>query len=194
MKAALALVVLAACGGSLPATRYYDLAPPPPVAAQGGAVLVLEPLTTDDAYDDERIVYRTGDYRLDYYDYHRWSAAPGVMIGNYLERGLERSGHFRAVVREPTRETRVVLTGRVAAIEEIDVSKQAWEGHVVLELSLVDPVSGASVWSEQYDEREPLVEQSPEGLAEAISAAMARIVAAAAPAIADRVAAAQGSG
>jgi len=179
----LVLVALAACAGRPPVTRYYDLATPVAVNGTGDAVVVLEPLTTDDAYDDERIVYRTGAYRLDYYDYHRWSASPGVMIGNYLERGLERSGLFRSVVREATADSTMILTGRVAAIEEVDVSKTAWEGHLVIELRLVDVRTGEAVWSEQFEESEPLAKQTPEGLAAAISAAMGRIVERAAPAI-----------
>ena len=39
---------------------------------------MLESLETEAGYDDERIVYRTTPYRLDYYQYHRWSAPPGV--------------------------------------------------------------------------------------------------------------------
>lgn len=178
---------LAGCGGKTPPTRYYDLAAPPAAVAKGGPVIVLEQLATDEAYDEERIVYRTSKYRLDYYDYHRWSAPPGVMIGNFLERGLERSGHFGAVTRDVTRDATVVLTGRVVAIEEIDLSKKAWEGHLVLELRLLDTVNGVSLWSEQYEEREPLARQTPDGLAEAISVAMARIVERAAPAISARL-------
>lgn len=172
-----------ACGARAPATRYYDLVPPMARGGGGGPVIALEPLSTDDAYDDERIVYRSSRYRLDYYDYHRWSAPPGVMIGNYLERSLERSGRFGGVVREVTRDTGALLTGRVVAIEEVDVSKQAWEGHLVLELRLVDARTGDTLWSEQFEESEPLAAQTPEGLAEAISTAMGRIVDRAAPAI-----------
>lgn len=172
------------CGGRVPATRYYDLAAPAGPAGTGAAVLVLEPLTTDEAYDDERIVYRANEYRLDYYDYHRWSSPPGVLVGNYLEAALERSGHFRAVVREPAADATAVLTGRVAAIEEIDVSRKQWEGRLVVELRLTDSRTGATLWSQQFEEREPLARQSPEGLAAALTRAMERIVAAAAPQIA----------
>lgn len=188
--ARVALIVAAAgCGGRTPPTRYYALELPAAGAGGGGPTIVLEQLSTDEGYDDERMVYRTGRYRLDYYDYHRWSAPPGVIISNYLERGLERSGQFRAVVRDVTRDAKVVLAGRVVAIEEVDVSKGAWEGHLVVELRLVDTESGDSLWSEQYDESEPLTRQTPEGLAAAISAAMARIVERAVPAISARLAA-----
>jgi ABC-type uncharacterized transport system auxiliary subunit len=178
----------AACAGRSPATRYYDLATPPTRTGVGGPALALDTLATDEAYDDERIVYRTSPYRLDYYDYHRWSAPPGVMVGNYLERGLENSGLFGSVVREPSRDIGAILGGRVVAIEEIDVSNSSWQGHLVLELRLEDQRTGDVLWSEQYEERQPLASQTPEGLAEAISIAMGRIVERAAPAIHARVA------
>ena len=187
--ACVTLLVLAAsaCAGRTPPTRYYDLAAPPAVAAAAGPTLVLDQLSTDDAYDDERIVYRTSRYRLDYYDYHRWSAPPGVLIANYLERSLERSGQFAGVVRDVTRDAPAILGGRVVALEEVDVSRKAWQGHVVVELRLIDTRTGDTLWSAQYDESEPLTRQSPEGLAEAVSVAMARIVDQAAPVISARL-------
>jgi len=193
MKLAVVLpaLVLVACSGKIPETRYYQLAAPTARTDTGQLVLVLEPLSTEAAYDDERIVYRTTPYRLDYYQYHRWSAAPGVLVGNYLEQALERSGKFREVLRELVEGAPVVLGGRVVAIEEIDTSKSKWEGRIVIELSLRDAKTSAVVWSQQFEETEPLSAQTPEGLARAISAAMGRIVKRATPAIAehtDRVA------
>jgi ABC-type uncharacterized transport system auxiliary subunit len=179
------LVLAAGCGGKIPETRFYQLAPPSPTAsAKGDTVLVLETLQTDAAYDDERIVYRTNPYRLDYYNYHRWSAAPGTLIGNYLETAFERTGQFRAVVRELAPNASVVLGGRVVAIEEVDTAKQ-WIGRVVVELSLTDARTGESLWTEQLEETEPLATQSPEGLAKALSIAMGRIAARAAPVVAN---------
>ena len=172
------------CGSNGPDTRYYQLAEPRPVPGQKGAVaLVIEPLSTDTAYDDERIVYRVTPYRLDYYNYHHWSSAPGTMISNYLERALEHSGRFSSVTREANPNAAAVLGGRVIAIEEIDQSKTRWVGHITLELTLTDPASGKLMWSEQYDETEPLAAQSPEGLARALSAALDRIATRVVPAI-----------
>ena len=179
---------LAACGGKLPETRYYQLAaaqaPAPAAPARaGGPVLVLEPLSADDAYDDERIVYRTGPYRLDYYQYHRWSAAPGVMVTDLLEQALERSGRFRAVVRELADGAPAVLGGRVRAIEEVDESRTRWLGRIAVELTLKDAETGAVLWTRELAETEPLTAQTPEGLAQALSVAMGRIAARAIPEI-----------
>ena len=186
-------LALAACSSKTPDTRFYQLAAPQQRAAAAGDItLVVEPLTTDPAYDDERIVYRSNPYRLDYYHYHRWSAAPGMMIGNYLEQALERSGRFGAVKRELTEDAPVVLGGRVVAIEEVDRSRTQWVGRLVIELTLTDAKSNRVLWTEQFEELEPLRTQTPEGLARALSVAMSRIVAKAAPVIethaADRVA------
>jgi ABC-type uncharacterized transport system auxiliary subunit len=180
-----AWLACAACGGKLPETRYYQLAPPAAQATRGDTVLVLETLTAEAAYDDDRIAYRTTPVRIDYYHYHRWSSAPGVMVSNYLEQALEATGRFRAVVRELTAAAPVVLGGRVLAIEEVDRSTAAWFARIVLELTLSDARTGEALWTEQREETEPLAQRTPEGLAAALSTAMSRIVARAAPVIAD---------
>ena len=173
-----------ACGGAVPDTRYYELAAPAArPAAAGDVTLAIEPLEVDDAYDDERIAYRQSRVRLDYYHYHRWSAPPGVLVANALERSLERSGRFRAVVRDQAG-VRRVLGGRVGAHEEVDVSKKQWVGRIALELHLRDSDTGEVIWSADLEEREPLRAQTPEGLARALSAATTRLAARIAPQLA----------
>jgi ABC-type uncharacterized transport system auxiliary subunit len=181
----LALLALAACGGKLPETRFYQLAPTTARVAGGDAVIVLDLLSTDAAYDDERIVYRTSPYRLDYYQYHRWSAPPGVLVGTYLEAALGRSGRFKAVLREVATDGPVILRGRVIAIEEVDRTKAQWDGRIVLALTLLDGKTSELLWSAQFDETEPMARQDPEALAQALSVALARIVARATPIVAD---------
>jgi ABC-type uncharacterized transport system auxiliary subunit len=191
VRTALLLAAVAACGGKLPETRYYQLAQPvasveTPVDGRAELpVVVIEPLTAEGAYDDDRIVYRTSPYRLDYYQYHRWSAAPGALLSGYLEQALERTGRFRGVVRELDPGAAVVIGGRVIALEEIDDSRTRWRGRVALELRVSDARTNAVLWTEQLEDSEPLAAQTPEGLARAVSIAMTRIVTRCAPAIAD---------
>jgi len=183
IRIALFLLVIG-CGGKVPPTRFYQLAEPAGKPTSGGGVaLIVEPLTTDSAYDDERIVYRVTPYRLDYYNYHRWSAAPGTLIANYLERAFEKSGKFGAVTRELNPAAPVTLGGRVVAIEEVDHSKTRWLARIVLELTLTDSANGTVLWAEQFEETEPLQIQSPEGLARALSTALERIANRAVPVV-----------
>jgi ABC-type uncharacterized transport system auxiliary subunit len=183
MRYAVVAVVIVACGGKIPDTRYYALAAPPAATGHGSIDLAVEALSTEPGYDDDRIVYRQNPYRLDYYQYHRWSAAPGVVLGGYLAQALDATGKFHAVVREPNDNTPLVIGGRVLALEEVDQSPTRWLGHVVVELTATDRASGEVVWTQKFDDSEPLQAQSPEGLARAISTAMSRIVDRAAPAI-----------
>ena len=172
----LLVVVLAACAGKIPETRYYQLAVPATEAKHpAGPAIAIEPLAADAAYDDERIVYRVTPYRLDYYNYHRWSSPPGTMLGNYLQDAFARSGRFRAVMHEVTDTVPVTLGGRVIAIEEVDKSKTEWIGRLAVELTLTDTITNKVLWSQQFEETEPLHTQTPEGLAQALSAAMQRI-------------------
>lgn len=194
MKLAL-VVLLAACGGVTPQIRYYQLAPAGPTTPttgdkgdkgdKGDNVIVVEALASDAAYDDERIVYRNGPYRLDYYNYHRWSSPPGALVGNYLEQALGRTGSFKAVVRDQTTDDAMIVGGHITAIEEVDADPKHWLGRIAVELTLTDPKSGGVVWSKSFEETEPLVKQSPEGLARAISIGLSRIAAKAAPMIAE---------
>lgn len=189
VQLSLLLCILGACAGKVPETRYYQLAATRPVGhepADTAAALVVESLDTDNAYDDDRIVYRLTPYRLDYYNYHRWSSPPGVLVGNYLVAAAQASGRFSAVTREANPQAAVTLGGRVVAIEEVDTSKTAWVGHVVVELRLTDTVTGDVVWTHQFDETEPVKTQTPEGLAQALSAALGRIANDAIPIVAEQ--------
>lgn len=190
MKYALLALVVAACGGSTPQVRYYQLASTAPApATKGDKVLVVETLQSDTAYDDERIVYRNNPYKLEYYNYHRWVASPGALVGGYLGQALARTGDFKAVLREQTPDASLVLGGRITALEEVDQDKTHWIGRVALELTLTDPKTGEVVWAQPYEETEPLTMQNPEGLARAVSTALDRIAKRAAPEISERAAA-----
>jgi ABC-type uncharacterized transport system auxiliary subunit len=179
-------LLLAACAGKTPETRFYQLAAPDQTTATNtaGVTLAIEPLDTDPAYDDERMVYRLTPYRLDYYNYHRWSSTPGTLIADFLEHSFESSGRFRTVTRDAS-SAPVSLGGRVVAIEEVDKSKTSWVGRIVVELRVTEAATGNVLWTEQYEENEPVKQQTPEGLAAALSTALRRISDRALPIVAD---------
>jgi ABC-type uncharacterized transport system auxiliary subunit len=168
--------------------RYYELVAPGerrPPSAQG-PTLAISPLDTDAAYDTDRVVYRLSPYRLDYYNYHRWAAHPGLMIADFLRKAYARTGLFHAVVSQASTESRAVLGGRVAALDEVDESTERWVGHIELELSLYDASTGTRIWSAVYERRDVMKQRSPEGLARSLSAALASIVAESAPTLAEQ--------
>ena len=176
LAAVLAAGVASACGGGqAPATHYYDLASAARRHPGDGPVLAVEPLEADEPYDDDRIVYRQNPYKVDYYHYHRWSASPGALVSRHLERALEASGRFAAVLRDDHSKATYVLGGRLLALEEGDVSRKRWLARVAIELHLRDAKSGDVVWSRRLEETEPVARQSPEGVARALSRALDRV-------------------
>ncbi len=180
MKKIVLLILVAlffcACGGSAPQIRYYQMVPPESGATDGEYIIGVEPFLVDAAYDDQRIVYRTSKYRLDYYHYHRWSAPPGVMISDYVRAALTASGEFKSVLTGFTADAQALVGGRVVAIEEVDRSDSDWVARISLELYVRSAADGKLLWSKTLTEEEELPSQSPEGVAEAMSNALGRIV------------------
>jgi uncharacterized lipoprotein YmbA len=185
MRLLLLAIALAMGCGSGPQTQYYALALPhaQPRAAQGRGVLSVDELSVAAAYDDQRIVYRKSPYRFDYYEYHQWSSAPSQAITDYVRDALEQSGRFARVTDQRSADTTLVLRGRIAAVEEVDLTPTEWVGRVDLELFALDPNTGKVVWSKRFREQRSLATRHPSGLAQALSALLAQIVAQAAPEI-----------
>jgi ABC-type uncharacterized transport system auxiliary subunit len=185
---ALCLLVLGACS-STPQVQRYQVTVAPQIEESkrevNNLVLAVEPFTADVAYDQDRIVYRSSPYRLDYYHYHRWAAAPGLMLTDAMRAAYSKSGYFSLVTVGGGARADVVLSGRVTAIEEVDVSDKEWVGRVFVELQLRDARTGALVWSQNYREEEPVEELDPEGVTRAISKAVTRIVRDSTPKIAE---------
>ncbi len=183
----MACVAGAVACASTPDTHFYRLAAPELEAAREpmGGILLVESFDADAVYSDDRIVYRASPYRLDYYNYHRWTSPPAVHLTDYLRDAYTRSGMFRRVVTASLPEPDAVLSGRITAFEEVDESETSWIGHLTLELTLSEPRTSTTLWAQRFEEYERIPQHSPEGVAVALSAAMRRIVKASAPAIAE---------
>jgi ABC-type uncharacterized transport system auxiliary subunit len=187
MPCLIACVAGAVACASTPDTHFYRLLAPALEAAREpiAGVLLVDTLEADAVYSDDRIVYRASPYRLDYYNYHRWTSPPAVHLTDYLRDAYTRSGMFRRVITASLPEPDAVLSGRITAFDEVDESETSWIGRLRLELTLSEPRTSTTLWSQRYEESERIPQHSPEGVAVALSAAMRRIVHASAPAIAE---------
>ncbi|MEA2624773.1 MAG: ABC-type transport auxiliary lipoprotein component, partial [Candidatus Binatota bacterium] len=79
-----AALALAGCSlaRAVPDTHYYTLAlPGTPRTKLSGRVAIVS-LTADAPYATAPIVYRSSEYQLDYYTYHRWAADPREVVAN----------------------------------------------------------------------------------------------------------------
>ncbi len=165
------------CGSTAPETRYYRVHNlTEKQSPSGDLVIGVEPFATDAAYDEQKIVYRQSPYRIDYYHYHRWAAPPGIMVADFVREELESSGQFGAVLSGFTGDVVAVVGGRIIHFEEVDKSEEEWFARVKITLFLRDAQTGRLIWSNTITEEEPVDEQNPEGVAQAMSISLQRAI------------------
>ena len=138
-----------ACGGKVPATRYYalDLPTPSPSEARLEHTAILMPIRVGQVIGQGRIVYRESPEELGFYDYHRWAEDPEDSVASALVHEMLARGTFATVVPFNGR-TRAdfVLRGELRRLEEID-----YDGPVraifEISLELVDSGTEMVAWS-----------------------------------------------
>jgi len=168
------------CGGPKPIRHYQLEAISEAIESRSTQeapelTVAVEDFSTGASYDEQRIVYRADEYRIDYYHYHRWGAPPGMIVADALRSVYRKTGAFESVVGAYTARADVVLSGRVLALEEVDESSDKWYGRVALDLRLRDAATGELLWTDTVEKRRVLAEQSPKGLARGISEALTEI-------------------
>ena len=177
--AAVAVVLAVGCSSPQP-IRHYE----PEVVAQqvqsvtqppSDVILAVEDFSAGTAYDEQRIVYRADQYKFDYYHFHRWAAPTGQLVSDTLREVYRQTGAFKTVVGGYATQADVVLSGRVISLEEVDQSKKRWFGRVVVNIRLRDAKTGELLWNDTMRVKQSMTDQSPDGLAAAISKALTKI-------------------
>jgi ABC-type uncharacterized transport system auxiliary subunit len=180
------LLLSSACRSPAPTIHYYQMLGQPieiSGAQRSDLVLGIDYLSANAAYEDTRIIYRKSPYRLDYYNFHRWSAPPSVMVTDAMRDAFHESGYFKGVRSGFANGVDILLKGRLIALEEVDVSEDEWRARIVLDLQAVDTRSGDVIWSRVVKKEQAIDERTPEGVAIASSKALKAIVAEIAPEI-----------
>jgi len=182
----LTLLLTAACAGQLkkPARRidFYTLEYPPPRPAGKAPlplVLGVQRFRVAPTYNTQKIVYRDRSFKRNTYQYHKWRAEPGDLVGYFLARDLRQSGIFKAVFSmEENLPTSYFIEGTVDEFFEFDTNR-SWEAVLTVSITLmktIEPdISRRIILQKTYSARKPCREKNPRALAEAMSLAMAEI-------------------
>ncbi len=174
------LVILSLPGCSLtqsaPAVQHYVLRPTVPGTIARATIpnrhtLLVRAFTAHDPYDQQRLIYRSSPYRLDFYTYHRWAASPTDQITDWTRQYLRSSGLFAKVF--PTAEGSgemidIVLGGTLRQIEEID-QDQTWQAALGIDVWLARPPQRTPFWFESYSVTRQATKRNPAAIAEAMS-------------------------
>jgi len=164
------LLFLAACAAS-PEIRYFRVEYPLPAPSAGSPLpltLGIARLAASEPYRQERIIYRTSPYQVQFYVYARWEEPPVEMVHARLLEQFVASGRFQRVV--PWRRGDAMdyhLEARLRRFEELDEA-DGWYGLIELEYELVDG-DGKSLLREVMSRRVRIQTQTMDGIVEALS-------------------------
>lgn len=169
----LAWLAVAACGGAAPQTHHYRLVVEAGEKPQSETAprMVLSSFEADPSFEDERMVYRKSEFRLDYDAYNRWTVAPRLLVTTFLRNAYVQKGYFSWVGDFSQEAGLPVLSGRVIALEEVASAKGSL-AHVELALWLRSADGQRTLWSERVRREEPMEARGPEALAAATSRAL----------------------
>jgi uncharacterized lipoprotein YmbA len=165
-------VVLGGCSLTRPRpeVRHYALALTVPDVPTGAArtSLVVRSFTAHDPYNQERIVYRSSPYQLDFYNYHRWAASPAEQITDWTRRYLRGTSLFAKVFPTADGNADLALGGVVRQIEEVD-HEQTWDAALSIDFWLARADQRSPFWFQSYTARQQAAKRTPEAITEAMS-------------------------
>jgi ABC-type uncharacterized transport system auxiliary subunit len=122
------------------------------------------------------MVYRSSPYRLDFYNYHRWAAAPAELVTDWTRRYLRRSGLFAKVFPATEGNADWFLGGVIRQLEEVD-QENTWEAALSIDFWLAPAGQRAPVWFQSYTATQQADKRNPEAIAAAMSRNLENILA-----------------
>jgi ABC-type uncharacterized transport system auxiliary subunit len=153
---------VAACGAPRPVKYYVIDVPPAPTQASATPLpvsLLVGRLTASHLYQDDRLVYGSGQVQLGTYEYDRWAENPADMVRDALIMTLRNSGQYAAVSRVAASvRGNYVLRGHLLQMYGVD--QPALVARFSLQLELYDPANRAIVWSQVYTHDEPVADKT----------------------------------
>lgn len=154
--------ILSGCFG-VPATHYYTFQPTLVESPQHTKQtsypfgLSVESYDGDAPYQQDRIVYRTSAYEVNFYEYRRWLRPPTELVTGETLKQLNASRLFSSV-REGTFEaaTRFVLEGQVLMFDQWYTESKRSTVRVGIRYRLSDPALEQDVlWDETIETAAP---------------------------------------
>ena len=162
------------CGCSLtqprPEVRHYTLTVPIPeaTAQPAQATLLVRPFSANEPYNQERLVYRTSPYQLDFYNYHRWAALPVEQVTDWTRQYLRGAALFAKVYPTGEGVADFALGGKIRQMDEID-NEQSWEATLSMDFWLTGDDHRNPFWSQSYTATRQTARRNPAAVAEAMS-------------------------
>jgi ABC-type uncharacterized transport system auxiliary subunit len=161
-----ALFWLAGCGASVPPTHYYTFHPDPslpPLQTETGhdpAVLGLETFEADVPYQQDKIVFRTSPYEVNFYEYHKWLHLPEDLVTEQVLKALSAARLFQAAYLDAFDfPVDYVLRGQIKMFDQWYESDTSWV-RVILHYTLFTPEDNTILWTATVETRSDIADVS----------------------------------
>jgi ABC-type uncharacterized transport system auxiliary subunit len=176
------IAFLSGCGKPPMLVNQFILEYPAPSLGGGAKIpeaLKVERFAVAQAFNTNAMVYQPQPYKSQVYNYSRWRVNPGYLVTDYLLRDFRDAGRFQAVFGpDGGGKHRFQLEGGVAEFQELD-EPGGWQAALALTVTLLDTkeerLPRRVVFQKNYRVLSPLPAKTPEGLAQAMSQAMAEV-------------------
>lgn len=179
----LSLIALSGCVPKKPPylVQQYTIEYGPPLTKGMDRVegsIGVERFSVSQSFNTTAMVYRSGDYQVSVYNYHRWRVNPGDMVTDFLLRDFRKGRAFGPVFsyRDMVK-PRFVLQGGVEQFLLVQKNGRA-EALLQIFVSLLDNrekgVDSRVIFQKAYSYTEFSLENTPEAFARGMSSAMAR--------------------
>ncbi len=152
----LGILLLGGCFANIPLTHYYTFQPASerkldrePLTSKYPYVIGIEEFEADAPYQQDRIVFRTSAYEVNFYEYHRWLRPPTELLQEQTVELLTASmlfQHVHAYALESFAD--YSLTGRLVMFDQWYHEDKTASVYVGITYQLIDPEQQRIVWND----------------------------------------------
>ncbi len=143
--------------------KVLDIETPIPVSVD------VRDFDVSNAFDDTRIVSRSGSHEIRYYYYHHWAVRPSAAIAELIFQELDALQLFQTLALGFEANVGYIVSGKLFALERQTRPDAMDACHVHLVFELQDERSGHTVVRHEYERTEPLSDTSMNTFAVQIS-------------------------
>ncbi len=152
------LLIIGGCTSKIPLTHYYTFHPQPLSSGKSKAatypkILAIDTFQADAPYQQERLVFRTSPYEVNFYEYRKWLRPPTELVTEQVFRAFKTSGKFQDV-RQYESGADYLLQGRIVMFEQWYEDQQASTIHVGIRYALMTLDEERIIWADTIETSE----------------------------------------
>jgi uncharacterized lipoprotein YmbA len=169
------LALLLACG-RVPQTRYFLVDVPAPARTTAGkqVTLWIKSVSADAVHGQDRLLYLTSDYEVNYDPYRRWALMPADMIKQKVVDYCRQSALFNQVTEEVPEPGTLAWSATISIFQFEEVVKNDGRvGRVALRWQVKEGHSAKVLWEGDVQAESAIQGRDAEAIIQAISRATA---------------------